>query len=123
MEMYDEHVEGLLEKYVKDKSIISFGTGSLNEIFVKKLAQYIHNNSLSIRVVPTSHKMSMLCSELKLPTVSLNDVEVDLAFDFVDECDEDFNYISNSTTSLVRDKMIAQEASEFIVTLKDTNFV
>ena len=123
MEMLDSHVQGLLEKYVKNNSIVSFGTGDLNENFLKKLAVYISENNLNVRVVPTSHSMADLCSKLSVKTATLDDNEVDLAFDFVDECDEDFNYISNETTSLIRDKMIAQEASEFIVTCHENNFV
>lgn len=123
MEILDEHVEGLLEKYIKNNQIVSFGTGPINEKFVKKLAVYIEGNDLDIKIIPTSHKMSELCSALNLKTATLDEHEVDLAFDFVDEADEDFNYISNETTSLVRDKMIAGEASEFIVTVHENNFV
>ncbi len=121
--MLDDHVQGLLEKYVKDDTNISFGTGPLNRTFLKKLAIYITNNDLNIKVIPTSHNLGELCSELKIETASLDDVEVDLAFDFVDQVDEDFNYISNETTSLVRDKMIAQEAGEYVVVCEEENFV
>lgn len=121
--MLDDQIQGILEKYVKPDSIVSFGTGPLNEPFLKKLALYISENSLNVKFVPTSYKLSEVCSILKVPVVSLNDVEVDLAFDFVDQVDEDFNYISNETTSLVRDKMIAQEASEFIIVCEEQNFV
>ena len=119
----NDHVEGLLEKYIKDGTNISFGTGPLNKVFLKKLAVYITNNNLNIKVIPTSHELGDLCAQLKIPTASLDDEEVDLAFDFVDQCDEDFNYISNETTSLVRDKMIAQEASEFVIVCAEENFV
>ncbi len=121
--LLDNHVQILLEKYEKNDSIVSFGTGPLNKDFLKRLAVYIENNSLNISVVPTSHVLSELCSELKIKTASLNDVEVDLAFDFADMVDEDFNYISNETTSLVRDKMIAQEASELVIICDEKNFV
>ena len=121
--LLDDTVQGLLERYVRNDSIVSFGTGPLNELFLKKLALYIEENSLNVKFVPTSYKLSELCTRLKVKTASLDDVEVDLAFDFVDQCDEDFNYISNETTSLVRDKMIAQEASEFIIVCEEQNFV
>jgi ribose 5-phosphate isomerase A len=121
--LLDEHVQGLLEKYVKDNTIVSFGTGPMNDVFLKKLALYIENNSLNISIVPTSHTLVELCSDFGLKTASLDEIEVDLAFDFVDQADEDFNYISNETTSLIRDKMIAQEASEFVVVCEEQNFV
>jgi ribose 5-phosphate isomerase A len=119
----DDHVQGLLEKYVKDNTNISFGTGPLNKVFLKKLARYIEHSNLNIKVIPTSHELADLCAQLKINTASLDDEEVDLAFDFVDQVDEDFNYISNETTSLVRDKMIAQEASEYVVVCEEENFV
>ncbi len=121
--LLDDHVQGLLERYVKNNTILAFGTGPLNQPFLKKLALYIQENTLNIRVVPTSHALSTLCKELQIKTVSLDEEEVDLAFDFVDQVDEDFNYISNETTSLVRDKMIAQEASELVVICEEKDFV
>ncbi|MCX6804079.1 MAG: ribose 5-phosphate isomerase A [Candidatus Diapherotrites archaeon] len=116
-------IEALLEKYVKQNYVVSLGTGASNEAFLKKLAIYVENSSLRIRIVPTSHSISLLCSQLKVPTVSLDDAEIDLAFDFVDQVDEDFNYISNETTSLIRDKMIAQDAAEMIVICHEKSFV
>ena len=119
----DERIEALLEKYIKQDSIVSFGTGPTNDSFLKKLALYSINSSVRIKVVPTSHAMSILCSQLKIPLVSLDEVDVDLAFDFVDQVDEDFNYISNETTSLIRDKMIAVNAEEMIVVCDEKGFV
>jgi ribose 5-phosphate isomerase A len=118
-----DRVEALLEKYVKQNSVVSFGTGPTNEAFLKKLAIYVESSGLRIKVVPTSHAMGLTCAELRIPTVSLNDVEVDLAFDYIDQVDNDFNYISNETTSLIRDKMIAQDTAEMIVVAKEENFV
>jgi ribose 5-phosphate isomerase A len=118
-----DRIEGLLERYVKQNQVVSFGTGPTNESFLKKLALYVAQSGLRISVVPTSHTMAMLCSQLKLPTCSLDDVSVDLAFDFVDQVDEDFNYISNETTSLIRDKMIALDAEEMVIIADEKNYV
>lgn len=119
----DERVEALLERYVKQNSVVSFGTGASNESFLKKLAIYSETAGIRIKVVPTSHNMGIICSQLKLPTASLDDVSIDLAFDFVDSVDEDFNYISNETTSLIRDKMIAEDTAEMVVVCEEKNFV
>ncbi|MFA5126158.1 MAG: ribose-5-phosphate isomerase A [archaeon] len=119
----DDRVEALLEKYITNNSVVSFGTGPSNEAFLKKLALYVEKNGLKIKIVPTAHSMGLICSQLKLPTVSLDDVEIDLAFDFVDQVNEDFDYISNETTSLIRDKMIALDAAELVVVCEEKNFV
>ncbi|MDD2531690.1 MAG: ribose 5-phosphate isomerase A [Candidatus ainarchaeum sp.] len=118
-----ERIEALLEKYVKQDTIVSFGTGPTNEEFLKKLALYSINAGVRIKIVPTSHSMALLASQLKIPVVSLDSVDIDLAFDFVDQVDEDFNYISNETTSLIRDKMIALDAEEMIVICEEKEFV
>ncbi len=118
-----DRIEALLEKYIKQDSVVSFGTGPTNDSFLKKLALYSLNSSVRIKVVPTSHSMSILCSQLRIPLISLDEASVDLAFDFVDQVDEDFNYISNETTSLIRDKMIALDAEEMIVICDEKNFV
>ena len=119
----DERIEALLEKYIKQDSVVSFGTGPTNDSFLKKLALYSLNSGVRLKVVPTSHSMSILCSQLRIPLISLDEASVDLAFDFVDQVDEDFNYISNETTSLIRDKMIALDAEEMIVICDEKNFV
>lgn len=121
--LIDENVQELLEKHVKDNYTISFGTGPLNKVFLKKLAIYVEENNLNIKVVPTSHDLAQLCASLKMKTISLDDAEVDLAFDFVDQVNRDFDYISNETTSLIRDKIIAIEASELMVVCNEENFV
>lgn len=116
-------VEALLEKYIKQDNVVAIGTGGSGDDFLKKLALYIETSALRVKVIPTSHSMGLICSQLKIPTASLDEVDVDLAFDFVDQVDEDFNYISNETTSLIRDKMIAQSAAEMIVVCREEDFV
>jgi ribose 5-phosphate isomerase A len=121
--LLDDHVQELMEKYVKDNQVISFGTGPLNKIFLKKLAIYMEENNLNTKVIPTSHDLAELCSQFKIKTASLDNVEVDVAFDFADQVNKDFDYISNETTSLIRDKMIAIEANELIIVCEEENFV
>lgn len=121
--LIDEHIEAMILKYIKPKCIVSFGTGPTNESFIKKLAIFNVENNLDVKVIPTSHSTGILCSELGLKTANIDDVDIDVAFDFVDAVDEDFNYISNETTSLIRDKMIAQNAAEMIIITEEQNFV
>ncbi len=121
--LLEDNIEGIVERYLKQESVVSLGTGPTNEAFLKKIAFYMVHSGLKIQMVATSHNMAMLCSQLKIPLVSVEEVEIDVAFDFVDQVDEDFNYISNETTSLVRDKMISMDAAEMIVISEEKNFV
>jgi ribose 5-phosphate isomerase A len=121
--LIDEHVEALLETYLKNNSVVALGTGEYNLPFLKKIALFTQTHALDVKMVSTSHAMGLLCSDLGLKTISIDDAVIDTAFDFVDMVDEDFNYISNETSSLIRDKMIANEAGEMIVVCEKKNFV
>lgn len=119
----NEIIEDLINEHVKDNFVVSFGTGKFMNIFVSKLALKVEQENLNVKVVPTSQHMNELLHDLGLEISSLEDKEIDVAFDFVDMVDENFNYISLDSTSLVRDKMIAQSAETMIIIVPQSGFV
>ena len=119
----EEIIEALIEKFVRDGSIIALGTSEHSTNFLKKIALKVHKDGLDVKIIPTSLELATLCTSLKLPVASINDREVDLAIEFVSMVDADFNYIKRETHSLIRDKMIAQSASEMIVVCDKQNYV
>lgn len=119
----NEIIEDLINEHVKDNFVVSFGTGKFMNIFVSKLALKVEQENLNVKVVPTSQHMNELLHDLGLEVSSLEDKEIDVAFDFVDMVDENFNYISLDSTSLVRDKMIAQSAETMIIIVPQSGFV
>lgn len=119
----NEIIEDLINEHIKDNFVVSFGTGKFMNIFVSKLALKVEQENLNVKVVPTSQHMNELLHDLGLEVSSLEDKEIDVAFDFVDMVDENFNYISLDSTSLVRDKMIAQSAETMIIIVPQSGFV
>ncbi len=115
----DEHViEQLIARYVKDGDVVSIGSSPLGEKFLKKLAIALEDYNVpidSIEFVPTSMRNATVASSLGIPIADINDREIDVAIEFVDQVDEDYNYIKYSSLSFVRDKMIAQSAGILIV--------
>jgi ribose 5-phosphate isomerase A len=122
MTLHDGTIEAFLAKYVSNNMVLSFGTGKESTKFVKKLALKIEGESLDVSVVPTNNKIAEILGDLGIKTVSLNDKEIDLAVEFVDLVDKDFNFIEQESASFVRDKMIAQGAAELVVITEKGNY-
>jgi|GEM_PF-460011 len=119
----DEVIDALLTKFLRNDITIALGTSEYAEKFLKNIALKATENDFKIRVVPTSLKLATVCADLKLPIVSINDQEIDLAIEFASMVDTQFNYVKYETTSLIRDKMIAQSAAELIVVCKEKKYV
>lgn len=119
----DEVIDALLAKFMRDDINIAVGTGEHAENFLKKIALKAAENDFNIRVVPTSLKLATICADLKIPIISINDREIDVAIEFASMVDTQFNYVKRDTTSLIRDKMIAQSAAELIVVCREKQYV
>src|SRR3989344_6735082 len=124
--MEDQHIEGFIIRYIKDGDVISIGTSELGEKFVKTLALALQKEHIpinSIEFIPTSMRNATVASSMGLPIADINDKEVDVAIEFVDQVDQNYNFIKRNSLSLVRDKMIAQSAGNLIVVTDEKNFV
>jgi ribose 5-phosphate isomerase A len=119
----EEQVDAFLTKYAGDGKVVSVGTNQLGELFLKKIGLLCEQNNWEISLIPTSTGQIHTAQVFHLPITNLNEREVDVAFEFVDWADYDYNFIKERSTSLVRDKMIAQSAGELIIVLPETNFV
>ena len=119
----EEIIEALVEKFLRNKISVALGTSEHAKTFLKKIALKVAEKELKVKIVPTSLELATLCTTLKLPIASINDREIDLAIEFADMIDTQFNFIKHMTTSLIRDKMIAQSASEMIVVGEEQNYV
>lgn len=118
----EEAIDAFLEKYVKGGQVIGIGSAALGEKFAKRLGLFIEERGLKVRVVPTSAAMTVIFHEMKIPIIELGERELDLAFEFVSQADSSFNFIKRETTSLIRDKIIAQSALELIAITEAKNF-
>ncbi|MCX8190468.1 MAG: ribose-5-phosphate isomerase A [Candidatus Diapherotrites archaeon] len=119
----EEVIEALVSKLLRNDLSIAIGTGEHGEKFLKQIAIKAIENDFKVRIIPTSLKLAAICASFKLPIESINRSEVDLAIEFASVVDTQFNYIKRETTSLIRDKMIAQSAAELVVVCEDTKYV
>ncbi len=119
----DDHVDAFLSRYVKDGKVISIGTNPLGELFLKKLGLMVEDNRWSVELIPTSVPQMEICQQFHLPTTTLNDREVDICFEFVSQATEDYDFLKRHSSSLIRDKMVAQSAGELIAILPAKDMV
>ena len=115
MKLNEELVDAIVEKYIKNKDVISFGTSKASEQLIKRIAVKIEEKDEKIYVVPASLRLASIASDLELEIVTLNEKEIDVAFEFAEFADEEFNFVKMDALSLIKDKMIGQSAAELIV--------
>ncbi len=111
----EENVEEFVSRYVSNNDVVAIGSGKHSETFLKQLSFLALERKWDLQIIPCSAALSILCANFHLPMTSLNESEVDIGFEFADQVDEMYSYVKRDSTSLIRDKMIAQSADELIV--------
>ncbi|ALC92860.1 ribose 5-phosphate isomerase [Bacillus sp. FJAT-18017] len=103
--------------------IVGLGTGSTVFYTIKKLGQLV-NEGLSIKAVPTSIQTERLAREVGITLVDFTEIEeFDLVIDGADEVDENLDLIKGGGGALLREKVIAYAAREFIVVADSSKLV
>jgi ribose 5-phosphate isomerase A len=110
-------------EFVKDGMIVGLGTGSTVFYTIQKLGQLV-NEGLSIKAVPTSIQTERLAREVGITLVDFTELErFDLAIDGADEVDGNLDLIKGGGGALLREKIIAYAAREFIVVADSSKLV
>jgi ribose 5-phosphate isomerase A len=103
--------------YIRSETIIGLGTGSTADAFLIALAGALGSGKLhGVRGVCTSEQTRRRASELAIPIIGLDEVdELDVAVDGADEVGPNLDLIKGMGGALLREKMVAQAARQFIV--------
>ncbi|OES46403.1 ribose-5-phosphate isomerase RpiA [Domibacillus iocasae] len=110
-------------EFVKDGMVVGLGTGSTVLYTIKKIGERV-KDGLSITAVATSIQTEQLAKECGIPLVNLADIDViDVAIDGADEVDAAFNLIKGGGGALLREKIIASSAQEFIIVADSSKMV
>jgi ribose 5-phosphate isomerase A len=107
---------------------IGLGTGSTAMPCIERLAEIMRSGTLrEIKAVATSFQTEIACENLGIPVFSLNARVIggalDLAIDGADEIDTKNNLIKGGGAALLREKIIAYNAKEFVVVADETKAV
>ena len=122
MVLSEKLIAAMISKYIEKDMTLAFGASKHSEKFLTTLALEMEEKEIKVKVVPTSTRIAAILASLKMPIASINDSEIDVAIEFADKVDNGFNYIKRNSTSSVRDKMIAQEAAEYVVVCEEENY-
>jgi len=108
--------------YVRNDTVVGLGTGSTADFFIVALGDALRIGALrGIRGVPTSRASEQRAREVNIPIVALaENIPLDVAVDGADEIDPSLNLIKGLGGALLREKIIAQNARQFIV-IADTS--
>lgn len=112
-------------QYVKSGMVLGLGTGSTANFMVQLLAERLRDGRLhNIVGVPSSEVTAALARQYDIPLTSLDThPQLDLALDGADEIDPALNLIKGLGGALLREKIIATSAAQFIVMGSATKLV
>ena len=103
-------------EHVKDGFIVGLGSGSTVAYAFQEIGKRIKNEGLRIFGVPTSYQAFMLAIKYGIPTTTLDEhPELDLAIDGADQIDKNLNLIKGMGGALLREKIVAAAAKQFII--------
>lgn len=104
---------------------VGLGTGSTAEQFVNALAGKVRSGGIEgIRCVASSSRIEAYARERDLPCLSLGEIgNLDISVDGADEVDPELRLIKGLGGALLREKIIAQASSRFVVIVDDSKLV
>ncbi|NWF72074.1 MAG: ribose-5-phosphate isomerase RpiA [Nitrospirae bacterium] len=125
-----ENLEALKERaaraaveYVKDGYVVGLGTGSTARYVVLALGGRV-KAGLKIRGVPTSRETAELAAQQGIPLIDQDNAWViDVAIDGADQADPGLNLIKGGGGALLKEKIVAASAKQFIVMVDHTKRV
>jgi ribose 5-phosphate isomerase A len=95
---------------------VGLGSGSTSAHMVRELGRRLATGELAdVRGVPTSGRTEKLAREVGVPLIELDADGLDVAIDGMDEVDPRLDAIKGLGGALVREKIVAAAAREFVL--------
>ncbi|MEO2117840.1 MAG: ribose-5-phosphate isomerase RpiA, partial [Methanocaldococcus sp.] len=111
-------------KLVKDGMVIGLGTGSTAALFIRELGNRIQEEELTVFGIPTSFEAKMLAMQYGIPLVTLDEYDVDIAFDGADEVEEKTLFlIKGGGGCHTQEKIVDYNANKFVVLVDESKLV
>ncbi|MDA0682906.1 MAG: ribose-5-phosphate isomerase RpiA [Bacteroidetes bacterium] len=115
-----KHVASL----VSSGMTLGIGTGSTAAMAIEALGARVRDEGLDVCGVATSFAAERMAREhgIRLTTLDQSP-KLDLAFDGADEVDPDFTLIKGRGAAQTREKIVAAQASQFVVLVDESKMV
>jgi ribose 5-phosphate isomerase A len=102
-------------KYVQNGMLVGLGTGSTANYFIDELARLSREEGLKFTTVASSTISAQKAQSLNLPIVALEHIsQIDLYVDGADEITPDKTLLKGRGSDLVKEKLLAKAAAQFI---------
>ncbi len=109
--------------FVRDGMVVGLGTGSTAKHLVIALGEKVRAG-IKLRAVPTSKETAILAAQSGITLIdSDNRWEIDVAIDGADQVDPGLNLIKGGGGALLKEKIVAASAKQFIVLVDYTKRV
>jgi ribose 5-phosphate isomerase A len=111
--------------YVRDGMVLGLGSGTTTAYFIELLAERLRGGALrDVLGVPTSEAAADRARTLGIPLTTLADhSHLDLAVDGADEVDPDLNLVKGLGRALLREKIVAMQAEQFVIVVDESKLV
>ena len=110
-------------EFVRDGMTVGLGTGSTAKHMVIALGEKVRAG-MTLRGVPTSQETAALARQSGIRLIDAeNRWEIDVAIDGADQVDPAFNLIKGGGGALLKEKIVAASAKQFIVLVDHTKQV
>jgi len=110
-------------EFVRNGMVVGLGTGSTAKHLLVALGEQV-KAGMKLRGVPTSKETATLAKQVGIPLIDAeNRWEIDVAIDGADQVDPHFNLIKGGGGALLKEKIVAASAKQFIVMVDHTKQV
>lgn len=110
-------------EFVRDGMVVGLGTGSTAKHLILALGEMVRAG-MKLRGVPTSQETAKLARDVGIALIDIdNRWEIDVAIDGADQVDPQFNLIKGGGGALLKEKIVAGSAKQFIVMVDHTKQV
>ena len=125
MQMNDKQLVALhAATYVKSGMLVGLGTGSTANYFIEELARLQRDENLKITTVASSMVSAQKAQALHLPIIALEHIKsIDLYVDGADEITPEMTLLKGRGSDLVKEKLLAKAAIQFIVVADESKLV
>ncbi|MDZ4140754.1 MAG: ribose-5-phosphate isomerase RpiA [Methylotenera sp.] len=111
-------------KYVENGMLVGLGTGSTANYFIEELARRQRDEGLKITTVASSTISTQHAQSLHLPIIALEHISsIDLYVDGADEITADMTLLKGRGSDLVKEKLLAKAATQFIAVADESKLV
>jgi len=110
-------------QYVRDGALVGLGTGSTVKYFLLALGEKV-KSGLKVQGIPTSLETARIANDLHIPLLPYEaEWELDIAVDGADQVDPQLQLIKGGGGALLREKIVASAARQFIVIVDEAKCV